>query len=303
MDQILALRTFVRIAEAGSLSKAAGSLALPKSTVSKLLQDLEHHLGTKLLNRTTRALAVTPEGAEYYDRAVRLLAELTEMDATASGSGANPTGRLRVDIGSSLANLVLIPALPRFRSRYPNIELVLGVSDRPVDLIGEGIDCAIRGGALSDSSLKARKLGELDYVTCAAPSYIEAHGTPLEPSELLTKHIALTYFSASDGTPFSFRFERGDDRREVRPRAKLSVNESTAHMTALLEGLGIAQTFEFVARPYLADGRLVELLPAWKQPPHPLHIIYPANRHPNAKLRAFADWSAEVFAKIDRRRS
>src|SRR5258707_13831687 len=148
MDHILALRTFLRISETGAFGREADQLNLPRSTVSKLIQDLENHLGVRLVQRTTRSASVTPEGAAYYERAARLLAELEDMDATASQTRAQPKGILRVEIGSSLANLILIPALREFRTKYPDIVLHLGVSDRPVDLVNEGVDCAIRGGAL-----------------------------------------------------------------------------------------------------------------------------------------------------------
>lgn len=295
MDQLLAMRTFVRIVEAGSLAKAAGSLNLPRSSVSKQLQDLEAHLGTPLIARSTRAATVTDEGAAYYARALRLLSDLEEMDTAAKGGAARPAGRLRVDIGSSLANLILIPALPDFLERYPEIELVLGVADRDVDLIGEGVDCVIRGGALSDSTLIARRLAELDYVTCAAPGYLARHGTPDGVEAVARDHAALAYFSASTGNAVPLRFGRGTDRSEVAPRRQLSVNESTAHMTALLAGIGLGQTFEFVARPYLRDGRLVEVLHDHRPAPMPLHLIYPSSRHAGARLRLFIDWAAALF--------
>lgn len=300
LDQLLALRTFTRIVEAGSLAKAAGSLGLPRSSVSKLLQDLEAHLGTKLIARSTRATTITPEGTDYYRRAVQLLSDLEEMDAAAGGPGARPSGRLRVDIGSSLANLVLIPALPDFLERYPDIELVLGVSDRSVDLIGDGVDCVIRGGVLGDSSLIARRLGELAFVTCAAPAYVERHGLPESIADLVAHHRALGYVSASSGNTFPLRFYEDGEMHELHPKLHLGVNESTAHMTALLAGLGIGQTFEFVARPYLRDGRLVEIFPTAQPRPFPLHLVYPANRTPSARLRAFADWVIDLFTRVTR---
>ncbi|HEY0341280.1 MAG TPA: LysR family transcriptional regulator, partial [Steroidobacteraceae bacterium] len=172
MDQLLALRVFVRIAEAGAFSKAADSLNIPRPTVTKLVQELEAHLGVKLLQRTTRRVTVTAEGAAYYERAVRLVSEVEDMDARAAHTRSQPRGRLRIDIGSSLANLILIPALPNFRARYPDIQIHLGVSDRPIDLIGEGVDCVIRAGVLADSSLMAKRIAELDYITCASPAYL-----------------------------------------------------------------------------------------------------------------------------------
>jgi DNA-binding transcriptional LysR family regulator len=301
LDHILALRAFVRIAEAGSFAKAADSMNLPRSSVSKLLQDLEAHLGTKLLERTTRALTITPEGTAYHERAVRLLADLDDMDSTVANSRSVPRGRLRVDIGSILANLILIPALPAFCAEYPDIELQLGVSDRPADVVGEGIDCVIRGGALADTALVARRLCEIDYVTCAAPAYLDGKELPTAPGDIETSHRVVSYFSASGGKSFPLRFARGDEHVEFLGRSGIAVNESTAHLTSLLAGLGIGQTFGFMARPHLATGALVELFPEWKPQNHTLHLVYPASRFPSPKLRAFADWVATIFAPYDRR--
>jgi LysR family transcriptional regulator for bpeEF and oprC len=300
MDQLLAIRTFVRIAEAGTFAKAADSLGLPRSTVSKLIADLEDHLGTKLIQRTTRTVIVTPEGAGYYEGASRLISELEDMDAALTNTRAKLKGRLRIDIGSSLANLILIPALPDFRIRYPDVEVHLGVSDRPVDLIGEGVDCVIRGGAISDTTLVARHICELDYVTCASRSYIEAHGIPRTPSQLEHGHHVTTYFSSLTGKHFPLSFHRGDEMIEINMRSMVAVNESTAHVSSLIAGLGVGQTFRFVAQPHIDSGHLVAILEDWTRPKHSLHVMYPPNRHLNARLRAFVDWVAQVFGDIER---
>jgi LysR family transcriptional regulator for bpeEF and oprC len=300
MDQLLAIRTFVRIVEAGTFAKAADSLDLPRSTASKLIADLEDQLGTKLIQRTTRTVIITPEGAAYYEGAIRLIGELEDMDAALLNTRAQLKGRLRIDIGSSLANLILIPKLPDFRNRYPDVEVYLGVSDRPVDLISEGVDCVIRGGELSDTTLIARHICELDYVTCAAPSYIDAHGMPTAPSQLQHGHHVTSYFSSLTGKNFPLYFHRGDEMIEINVRSMAAVNESTAHLSILLAGLGIGQTFRFVARPHIDSGRLVPVLEDWTRPKHSLHIMYPPNRHLNAKLRVFVDWVVQVFGDIDR---
>lgn len=315
MDHLLALRVFVRIAESGAFSKAADTLGIPRPTVTKLVQDLEAHLGTKLLQRTTRRVSVTPEGAAYYERAARLILELDEMDANAASARVQLRGRLRVDIGSSLANLILIPALPQFRARFPDIQLDLGVSDRPVDLVGDGIDCVIRGGALADTSLVARRIANLDYVTCASPLYLGARGVPAHPSELVAPaspredtasrvpgHVVVSYFSSLTGRAFPLSFQRGNDALVIEGRTSVGVNESTAHLTALLAGLGLGQTFRFMAQPHLRSGALQPLLEDWTRERHPLNLVYPSARHLNAKLRVFSDWVAEVFAPYDDRR-
>lgn len=297
MDQLLAMRVFVRIAEAGSFAKAADTLELPRSSVSKLLQDLEQHLGVKLVERSSRALTITPEGEAYREQAVTLLADLERMDTAAATARSSPRGRLRVDVGSSLANLIIIPALPDFRACYPNVDLVLGVNDRPVDLIGDAVDCVIRGGELSDTSLIARRLCDLDFVTCAAPSYLAAQGVPIAPAELDARHVLVSYFFPHTGRSLPLRFSKDGERFETSGRSAVSVSESTALTEALLAGLGVGQIFSFSARPHFATGRLVPVLDDWSQPSAPLHLVYPATRHPSAKLRAFADWAVETFKR------
>lgn len=305
MDQLTAMRVFVRIADSGGFAKAADSLNIPRPTVTKLVQDLESHLGAKLFQRTTRRVAVTVEGAAYYERATKLLAELEDMDAQFSGAGANPKGRLRVDIGSSLANLILIPQLPAFRRAYPDIQLELGVSDRHVDLVGDAVDCVIRGGQLSDTSLVARRLAELDYVTCATADYLKARGIPRSPEDLLEQHDTVGYFSSLTGRVFSMAFQRLGEQAvhevDLRGAKGVAVNESTAHMTALLSGLGVGQTFRFMAQPHFENGSLVPVLTGWTRPRHPIHAVFPQNRHTSAKLRVFVDWAVAVFAPYDSR--
>ena len=313
MDQLLALRVFVRIAESGAFSKAADSMNIPRPTVTKLVQDLERHLGTKLLQRTTRRVNVTPEGAAYYERATRLIDDLDEMDESAARARAQPRGRIRVDIGSVLANMILIPALPSFRARYPELHVDLGVSDRSVDLIGEGVDCVIRGGELADTSLVARRIADLDWVTCASPLYFGARGVPQHPSELVPRehgpkdktrvpgHDIVGYFSSLSGRAFPLEFHKGDEQVLVHGQAVVAVNESTAHLSALLTGVGLGQAFKFMVAPHLESGRLRTVLDDWTRPRHPLHLVYPSSRHLSAKLRVFVDWVAGVFAPFDDR--
>jgi DNA-binding transcriptional LysR family regulator len=295
MDRLSAIQVFVRIAEVGSFSKAADLLNIPKPTTTRLIQELETHLGIKLLQRTTRRVTVTPEGAAYFERAVRLIADLDEVDAQAADARGKPKGKLRVDVGSSLANFILIPALPGFRLRYPEVQLELGVSDRPADLIRDGVDCVIRGGALPDSSLVARRVAELAFVTCASPAYLRQHGLPTHPRDLERGHVPIQYFSALTGRRFPMRFHRENEVIEASPPAAVSVSESTAHLTALLCGLGISQTFRYMAGPHLETGALVPLMTDWTRPAYQLNVVYPPTKHLSARLRAFVDWTVEVF--------
>jgi len=313
VDQLLALRVFVRIAESGAFSRAADSMNIPRPTVTKLVQDLERHLGTKLLQRTTRRVSVTPEGAAYYERAARLIADLDEMDESTARARAQPRGRIRVDVGSVLANMILIPALPSLRARHPELHVDLGVSDRPIDLIGEGVDCVIRGGELADTSLVARRIADLDWVTCASPLYLGARGVPSHPSELVSRepgpkdkarvpgHAIVGYFSSLSGKAFPLEFHKGGEQLLVHGQAVVAVNESTAHLSALLSGVGLGQAFKFMVGPHLRSGRLRTVLDDWTRPRHPLHVVYPSSRHLSAKLRLFVDWVAEVFAPFDDR--
>jgi LysR family transcriptional regulator, regulator for bpeEF and oprC len=296
MDQIQSMRVFARVVEAGNFTKAAVSLDLPKGTVTKLVQHLEARLKVKLLNRTTRRVTVTPDGAAYYERTARLLNDLDDIEASMTNAQANPSGRLRVDVGTSVARQIVIPALPRFYERYPDIQLDLGVSDRPVDLISDNVDCVIRGGELVEQSLVARRIANISLVTVASPAYLKRHGVPRHPSELENGHVTVAFFSARTGRFHPELFTRGDETIELVGTYKLSVNDSNAHTAALLAGLGISQGALFAVAPHLASGELVRVLPEWSRPAIPVHVVYPPNRHLSAKTRAFVDWAAELFA-------
>jgi DNA-binding transcriptional LysR family regulator len=182
MDKFSAMQAFVRVVEAGTFTKAADSMGMPKPTVTRLIQTLELSLDTKLLNRTTRKVTVTADGAAYYERAGRLLGEMEELESSMSRAKASPRGRLKVDIPSSLGMAVVIPALPDFYARYPDIQLELGVSDRPIDILAENVDCVIRGGEITDQSLVARRIGEFYLMSCASPAYLKRHGVPAAPA-------------------------------------------------------------------------------------------------------------------------
>ncbi|MFN6993595.1 MAG: LysR family transcriptional regulator [Aquincola tertiaricarbonis] len=296
MDQITAMRVFARVVEAGSFTRAADQLQMPKPSVTKLVQRLEARLKVKLLQRTTRRVTVTPEGAAYYQRTARVLAELEEIESDLTQERTNPRGCVRVDVGSVVANLILMPRLPAFYKRYPQVQIALGVSDRPVHLVGEAVDCVIRGGAMTDQSLVARRIAQMAFTTVASPAYLAQHGTPASPQELLDgRHAMANYFSAASGRIVPAVYVRGDQRFEIAAQGPISVNESTAHLNAALTGLGLVQTFGPIVQPHIDTGALVEVLADWAPPPMPFHVAYPANRHVSAKLRVFVDWVVEVF--------
>lgn len=296
MDQIQAMRIFARVVEAGTFTRAADSLQLPKATVTKNVQALEERLRVKLLNRTTRRVTVTADGAAYYERAVRLLADFDDLEASMGQARANPRGRLRVDVGTSVARLLIVPRLCQFQERYPDIQIDLGVSDRTVDLIGDNVDCVIRGGALADQSLVARRIGNLEFITVAAPRYLERHGTPQHPLDLESGHNSVIYFSPVSARRYPLEFHRDGEVFEITGPSQLAVNESNAYLNSLVSGHGVGQVTTFQAQQHLERGELVRLLEDWSHPLLPVYVVYPPNRHLSAKVRAFVDWAAELFA-------
>jgi len=294
MNQLLALRAFVRVVDTGSFSRASDQLALPRSTVSKLISDLKKHLGLKLIHRTTRALAPTSEGLEYYGHARRLVAELDEVDSAARGQILRHGGHLRVDAPASFANCLLIPALVDFHRQYPDIIIALGISDRAVNIVGEGVDCVIRAGTLDDMAMIGRKVADLEYLTCAAPSYVARRGLPVSPEDLQNNHLKAGYFFTGSGKPEPLIFEKGGQRIEVNGCA-FSTNEGNGLKEMLLAGLGVGQHFTSIVQYYLDTGQLVSVLPGWSRPPTALHILYPPNRHQSARLKVFTEWVMRTF--------
>lgn len=295
MNQLLAIRAFARVVEAGSFTKAADSLDMPNATLSKLVQELEAHLAVRLLQRTTRRVTVTPEGQLYYEKTSPILRNLEDVDTSFNVARSKPRGHLRVDVGGSIASDVLIPALPDFMARYPDIRIDLGVSDRSVDMISDNVDCVLRGGALDNSSLVARPVGQAEMVTCATPDYLKQYGVPAYPDELKNGHRLVAYVLAQSGRAMPFRFLRDGEKSEIKVEHRVGVNESNGHMAAGLAGLGIIQTFAYAARPALADGTLVEILKPWRPAPYPFHVVYPQNRHVPHRLRVFIDWLVETL--------
>jgi len=299
MDKLSAMRAFARVVEAGTFTKAADSLDVPKAQVTRLVQLLEADLKTLLLNRTTRRVSVTPDGAAYYERAVRVLEEIEELESSMSHAKLNPRGKLRVDAPSQIANLILIPALPDFCARYPDIQIDIGASDRPVDIIGENVDCVLRAGELADQSLVARRIGDMHTVACATPEYLKRFGVPQHPSDLEDgRHRVVTYFTLLPGRAATFLLQRGDERYEVNATSTVGVNDAGAMLAAGLAGLGITRVARFMAAPHLAAGSLQVVLPEWTTRVWPLYVVYPPNRHVSAKVRVFIEWAASLFDRV-----
>ena len=296
MDHLIAIRTFQRIVETRSFTKAAAHLGMPRSTVSKALRDLEAHLGIRLIQRTTRSVILTTEGAEYYRRISRLVTKIDETEAAMRDMGTAAKGWLRIDLHSSMASFVLIPMLGEFRERYPDIQLAFGVGDRPVNLIEEGVDCVIRAGELADSSLKAKTLYKDRLITCASPGYLERYGVPESLTDLESNHKIIGYFSAATGEVWPLRFRnRGAEKFLV--RFDIAANDSASQINMLVNGLGVGQTHASVAARFIRSGELVTVMDDMTNLRIPISVIYPPTRQLNVRLRLFIDWLAERFSE------
>jgi len=295
IDRFKAMEVFVRVVELASFSRAATALHLPRGRVTTIVQDLESHLGVRLLHRTTRRLSLTDDGMAYHQRARTMLQEMHELEAMLGHAVVTPAGRLRVDVPASLGRHVIAPALPDFFARYPQVMMELGSSDRPVDLIAEGVDCVIRGGLVHDESLAARRLGELEVATCAAPAYLQRHGMPATLADL-DRHRFVNFFSAKTGRVFPFDFRRGDEAHEITRPHWVAANDADTCIAAAVAGMGLMQSpLNGVVRAHLASGRLVPVLPDWNAGTLPMLALYPRNRHLSARVRVFIDWVAGLL--------
>lgn len=294
MDRFDGMRAFIRVVEAGSFTKAAGTLGMSRTMVTQLVQQLEAHLRIKLLNRTTRKVNVTTDGATYYERVVRLLAELDDIESNLPGASMAPRGLLRVDVPSPFANIILVPALPAFHTRFPDIQLDIGVSDRKVDLIGDNVDCVVRGGEIRDGSLVARHLGDLQLGVYAAPSYLAQAGMPSHPNELHSTYHRVVHYRWANGLPYAMK--KGDEHVRIGGRYVLAIDDGNAYLTAGLTGLGVLWLPEYMAREHTANGALVKLFTDWRVDPMPLYVAYPPNRYVRKQLRVFIDWVVELMA-------
>ena len=297
MDRFDAMQAFARVVEAGSFTKAAETLHMSKTTVTQLVQQLEARLRVKLLNRTTRKVNVTADGAVYYQRVIRLLADLDDAETSLPGAAASPSGRLRVDVPSPLARLILVPALPEFHARYPDIQIDMGVSDRIVDIIDENVDCVVRGGELMDLSLMARKVADLQLGVFAAPQYLARAGIPAHPRDLEDSHHRVVGFLwARTGKPVPYALHNASENLQIKGRHVLAVDDGNAYLAAGLAGMGVLWLPKYMSAAHQARGELVPLFEDWKLAPMPLYIAYPPNRHVSLKLRVFIDWVVELMA-------
>jgi len=296
MDRFDTMLAFTRVVELNSFTKAAISLNMPKATLSAQVANLEKRLNVKLFHRTTRHVSVTTDGAVYYERAIRLLSDLEETESAVSQSNLSYRGRLRVDTSGTLGRQIILPALNDFFRRYPEIDLELGCTDRTVDLLQEGIDCAIRGGMPIDESLVARKLVETRPITCATPTYLEQHGTPKTLDDL-KEHLVVNYLSQRTGKVTGFNYLQDGKKVEIHGRRRIALNDIDACVSAALADIGIVQLPFFSVRSHIQSGRLVRILTDCPTEVATAYVVYLQNRHLSANVRAFIDWVVALFAR------
>ncbi len=296
MDRFNAMLVFTRIVELGGFAKAADSLQMPRASVTVLIKQLEAHVGVQLLHRTTRQVSPTLDGAAYYQRCVRLLADLEESEGLFRGS--QPKGTLRVEMPAAVGRLVVFPALPEFTGRYPQIDLEIGLNDRPVDLIREGVDCVIRGGLTVDDSLVARPLVQMDQMTCASPDYWRAHGVPQSLDDL-NGHRMIEYFSSASGKRYGLEFQLGDDVRLINLPKQVSVNSAEGYLAACVAGYGLVQTPRYHVAQQVREGSLQEVLSDCLPPRLALTALYPPHRQLSPRVRVFVDWLVDLCSRPD----
>jgi DNA-binding transcriptional LysR family regulator len=286
------MKVFVRIYERSSFTLAADDLNLPRATLTHTLNTFEAWLGTRLLERSTRRVRPTLDGEAYYQRCVQLLAELEEAEL--AFRSVAPKGRLRVDLHGTLAKYFVVPALPQFMARYPDIELSISEADRFVDLIAEGVDCVLRAGTLGDSALIGRRVANLRQVTCASPAYLHKYGEPKSLAEL-SQHRAVNYVSRTTAKLFPFEFMVNGELQEVSIEGALSVFGAEIYSASAVAGLGIIQCPHYRMAELIEQGVMREILPETPPPLMPVSVLYPQNRHMSPRVRVFVDWLAEIF--------
>lgn len=290
MDRLDAMRLFARVVERRSFTQAATDLALPRSTATQVIQQLEQRLGVRLLQRTTRTVRPTLDGEAYYRRCLAILDDVE--DAEGAFSGAVPKGMLRVEVQGTLARHFLMPGLPAFLGRYPDIELAMSESDRWVDVVREGVDCVLRYGALPDSDLVARTVTVLERITCASPAYLDRYGRPATLADLAGhRTVGLRSITSGALQPLDF----GNAGRVDLP-APLSVTGTESFLDGVRQGLGLAQLPTFHVAEDLASGRLERILPDYPLAGGPVSILYPRNRQLSPRVRVFIDWVVRQFA-------
>ncbi|RAI64823.1 LysR family transcriptional regulator [Pseudomonas fluorescens] len=289
MELLQSMQLFARLAELESFTKAAESLEIGRPQVTRYIQELESKLGVRLFHRTTRRVKLTTEGERFYERVKEILGSIADATTMFDRFGNTLSGRLRIDIPTAFAQVGFMNSLREFENRFPNIEMVLGVTDRTVDLVGEGVDCALRIGELPSSTLIARPVGMAIMITCAAPAYLEQHGEPTT-LESLAEHRSVNFLSGQNNRPLAWHFSVKGKDTTYSGRAAISVSESNAYVQCGVAGFGIIQAPGIAVEQYLANGALVEILKCFRPQPRPVTVLYPSRTHLAPQVEVFLDW-------------
>lgn len=294
MDLLSSMRIYVAVVDGGSLAAAADKLDISRAMVSKQIQKLEEHLGTRLLNRTTRRLSLTESGREFYERSIQIVSDVEEAEQVAAQMNRTPQGVLRVTIPLSYGQHRLATIIGDYTQAYPKVQLDISLSDRKMDLVEDGFDLAVRIGAMPQSDLIARKIGGVRSVVCASPAYVARHGAPQTPEEL-QRHACLGYTLTGSGT--DWRFETPDGPLVVPISGPIRADNGDIIRLAALSGAGILFQPHFIVGDDLATGRLVQLLPGWQSAELGVYAVYPSRKHLSAKVRTFVDFLAAALQR------
>jgi LysR family transcriptional regulator for bpeEF and oprC len=294
MELLQSMKLFARLAELGSFTKAAESLDIGRPQVTRYIQELETSLGVRLFQRTTRKVTLTAEGERFYERVQDILGSVSAATSMFDRSRMALEGRLRIDIPTAFAQVEFMDSLKAFTTAFPRISMVLGVTDRTVDLVGEGIDCALRIGELPDSTLIARPVGVATMVTCAAPQYLHDHGEP-ETLEDLNSHQGVNFLSGQSNRTLPWHFSVGGKDRAYTSNAGITVTESNAYVQCGAAGFGIIQAPGIAVSQYLNSGALVEILRPYRPAPRPVTVLYPSRTHLAPQVQVFIEWLQERF--------
>ncbi len=298
MDRIDLFHIFTRVVECASFTRAADTLGVPRSSVSAAIIELEGRVGARLLHRTTRKVSPTQDGEIFYQRCLRVIADVDETEALFRRNSGKPSGKLRVDVPGRIGRLIVAPRLSAFLDEFPDIDIHLGVTDRAVNLVEDSADCVLRVGPLRDSGLIARPIGKLPLINVVSPGYLARYGTPQTPDDL-NAHHAVNYASPSTGRIEPWEWAEADSRlRSLPMRGRVSVNSAEAYIACCLAGLGLIQIPVYDVLPHLETGELVEVMPDFRAEPLPMTLLYPHRQHLARRVRVFADWLEDILKQV-----
>lgn len=297
MELLNSMEVFVKLAEVGSFTKAAEAMQMSRPQATLVIQELERNLGARLLHRTTRKVRLTTEGEAFYERAKEILGNVATATSMFGRIGGSIRGRLRIDLPSVFGHPRFIEALTEFSDSYPDIEIALGVTDRLVDLVAEGVDCALRLGDLASSSMVGKRVGAVTMLTCASPDYLKKMGTPLSLDDL-SAHWGVTFLSGENRRPLPWLFSDSGEEKAVIAKGRISVNESNVYVQCGIAGFGIIQLPGFMVDQELVDGSLVEILRPFRPQAKQVSLLYPSRTHVAPQVKAFAEWLVTKFPNL-----